>query len=188
MHDRLRDQRNQAMTFTFSFEPADWIDFNAHHLKNSRIHRRQRFWARMGFLSAFLVLSLVLVLTEEKGLGFAVCFSVVGVVGFLAYPSVYDDSVMKRIRRLADDPDNMKVFGTVSMTLSPEGLRVSRPGEETALAWSRVLRLVETADHVFLYVSALDAIIIPRRSLEGVSFDGVNSKLREYVGKATSVE
>lgn len=174
------------MTFAYQFEAADWIAFNVHYLKNSRVCRRQRFRARMGFLFALLTFSLVLVFTAEKGVGFAICLSVVGIVGFLAYPSVHDDSAMKRIRKLADEPDNTKVFGTVMMTLSPEGLRASRPGAETTLAWSRILKLVETTDHIFLYVSALDAIIIPRRSIEGASFEDVRTRLREYTGNTAS--
>jgi len=42
------------MTFTYQFEPADWIAFSLHYLRNSRTHHRQRLRARFWFLAAFL--------------------------------------------------------------------------------------------------------------------------------------
>ena len=172
------------MTFTYQFEPADWIAFNVHYLKNSRVHQRQRFWACFGVVVGFLALGLVVLLAREKDVGLAISLSVIGVVMFFAYPKVYDDSILKRIKKTVDDPDNAKTFGRETVTLTPEGFHTSRPGAEATIAWDNVLKLAETPDHIFLYLSAVNAIVIPRRSLEGASFEAAKRQLQQYMGMA----
>jgi len=174
------------MTFTYQLEAADWIAFNVHCLKNSRVHRRQRFWTCLGVPSAILVLGLIGSLVIQKDSGFAIASCVICVVVFFAYPKVYDDSILKRLKRIMDDPENTKAFGRQTVTLSPDGYHSSRPGAEATIAWDHVVRLAETSDHVFLYLSAIDAIVIPRRSVEGASFEDVKARLCEYVGKTAS--
>jgi hypothetical protein len=186
MHDPSRDQRKQTMTFTYQFEPADWIAFSLHYLRNSRTHHRQRLRARFWFLAAFLALSLILFFETEKDRGLVINFSVVGVVGFFAYPKVYDDAVMKRMRKYGDDPDNAKWWGRQTVTFSAEGIRICRSTAESRLAWSNVVRLAETPDHLFVYISAAEAIVVPRRSLEGASFEDVRRQLQQYVTSTTS--
>lgn len=173
------------MTFAYQFEPADWTAFSLHYLKNSPTHRRQRLRARFWFLATFLALALILFFETEKDRGFVVCLSVIGVVGFFAYPKVYDDTVMKRMGKYVDDPDNAKLWGRQTVTLSAEGIRLARATAESRLAWSNVVRLAEAPDHLFIYIAAAEAIVVPRRSLEGASFEDVRGQLRQYMGNAT---
>jgi len=138
-------------------------------------------------VSTGLLLSGVIVfLAGEKDVGFAVTGCVIAAVVFFAYPKVYDDSTLKGIKKTVGDPDNMKVFGRQSVTLSSEGIHVSGTEAETRLAWDHIVKLAETPDYLFLYTSAVAAIIIPRRSLQGASFEEVRIQLRAYTGKMAS--
>jgi hypothetical protein len=168
------------VTFTYQLEAADCIAFNLHYMKNSRVYRRDRFRAGLGGLVAFLVFGLALFFARGWDLELAIAFSVIGVVMFFAFPKVYDDSNLKSLKRTLNDPDNAKAFARQTVTLAPEGFYTSRPGAEATTAWDNILKLAETPDHLFLYLSAAYAIIIPRRSLEGASFEDVRDQIRRY--------
>lgn len=155
------------MTFTYQFEKADWIAFSIYHLKNSRVHQRERFWVRVGVSIGLLLFGLIVFLVGEKDVGYVIGSCVAAVIVFFAYPRVYDDSTLKRIRKTVGDPDNTKMFGTQSVTLSLEGIHMSQTGAEANIAWDNTIKLAETSDYLFLYTSANIVSIhrIPRLKL-----------------------
>jgi hypothetical protein len=74
---------------------------------------------------------------------------------------------------------NRTLLGKQRVTLSPEGITKASDFDRTTIAWSGVERVIADKDFVFVYISAVTAIIVPRRAFaDAVGFD-------EFVLKAT---
>lgn len=168
------------MTFAYQFEKPDWTAFCLYHVEDSRAYRKQRFWSRFLLIPVALLFVLRGFLDQERDFAFGLTFFVVALVWFFAWPKVSDTSNMNRIKKTVEDPENTRVFGKRTMTLTPEGIHVSRPGAESTIAWDNVVKVVESQDHIFVYMSTIEAIVIPRLSLEGASFEDVKNQIQRH--------
>jgi hypothetical protein len=168
------------MTFECEFSPEDWLAFGVYDREHSRLCRRQRFWLRFAFTPIAAVFIGDALLYRQRDPGLAVLFLIVAVVWFFVYPAVYDDSIRKKMRKVVEDPRNTKLFGKQTTTLTPEHVHQGSPGGESTITWDNVIEVAGTKDYVFLYTSTVHAIVIPRLSLKGVSFEDVRIKCDEY--------
>ena len=173
------------MTFSYDFNKADWMAFSEYYLRHSALHRRWRFWSRFGFVPVAILFLLGGFLDPQKDLGWVISFGIVGVVFFFAYPRVYDHQALTRVRKDIENPENAKAIGRQTMTLLPECIRVCGPGAESTVSWDRIVKVVGTEDHLFVHLSAAAAIVIPRLSLQGASFEEVKARFEQQVGETT---
>lgn len=168
------------MTFECEFSPEDWLAFGIYDREHSRLCRRQRFWLRFTFMPIAAVFIGDALLNRERDPGLAVMFLIVAIAWFFVYPAVYDDSILKKMKKVVEDPRNTKLFGKRTTTLTPEHVYQQWPGGESTVMWDNVIEVAGTKDHVFIYVSTVEAIVIPRMSLKGVSFEDLRIKCDEY--------
>jgi len=174
-------QGTPAVTFSYQLEEADWKAFSAHHRQHSQGHGQHRWLARFAVLSVPLFpMILGLIRPPMDGDLVAIC-AAVGVIGFLFYPRILDGAAMRQAGRVATDPANVHCLGRKTVTLSPEGLQVRGVGVEASIAWTHIVKTERTDDHIFIYLSSVGAMVIPRASLEGVSFDDVWARVNEYL-------
>ena len=61
--------------------------------------------------------------------------------------------------------DPATLFGRHALTLTEDGLAERGPKSEHRFAWSAVQKVVVSPDHIFVFLSTLQGIIIPRRAL-----------------------
>jgi hypothetical protein len=52
----------------------------------------------------------------------------------------------------------------VSISIGTEGIDVSNEVTVASHAWSGIQELIETADHLFIYFNAIQAIIVPSKA------------------------
>jgi hypothetical protein len=69
------------------------------------------------------------------------------------------------IRYLVLRGDPATLFGPHLLTLAEDGLAERGPKSEHRFAWSAVQKVVVSPDHIFVFLSTLQGIIIPRRAL-----------------------
>jgi len=174
-------QGTPAMIFSYQLEEADWMAFNAHHRQHSKGHGRYRWLARFAVLPIPLFLVILGMVRPPTDWGLVVVFAGVGVICFLFYPRVLDNAALRQAGRAAGDPANLHCLGQKTVTLSPEQMHVQAAGEESTIAWSNVVKVERTDDHIFVYLSTIEAIVIPRASLEDASFDEVWTKVNAYL-------
>lgn len=172
------------MTFECEFGPEDWLAFGMYDREHSRVCRRQRFWLRFAFMLIAAVLMGDALVNRGRDSGLAIMFLIVAIVWFFVYPAVYDDSILKKMKKVVGDPRNTKLFGKRTTTLTPEHVYQRWSGGESTVVWTSVIEVAGTEDYVFIYISTVEAIVIPRLSLKGVSFEDLKTKLDEYYGAA----
>jgi hypothetical protein len=169
-----------AMTFEYEFSPVDWLAFSVYHRQHSPAHRRQRFWLRFAFMPVGAIFIVDALLGRQTDPGLALTFVVVTIVWFFLYPKVYDNSATKGIRKTVEDPENARVFGRRTATLTPESLHLRWSGGESTILWDSVLKVAGSQDYIFVYSSTIAAVIIPRLSLQGISFEDLKANIEQY--------
>lgn len=156
------------MELEFRLEEGDVLAFLDHHGEHSAAAREMRRRQNYGYL--FLLAAFALVLWYFGATALAIAILVLGPVWAAWWPA--------RARRLArqqaaafyprapnpmfDGPhvlglDDAGLVSIVPRTL-PDGMAA-----ETRTPFTSVQRIVDTPDYLFIYVSAIQAIVVPRR-------------------------
>lgn len=152
------------MKLEFDRSPEDIIAFNMYHMVHSASARREAMSTR--------VLVSVLVAWFAGGynildpryfnwivLGAALT---AGLVVFFVYPLLARRSTVGRLRKLLKEGNNETLFGPQRVAISPDGLLASNKTAESKIAWAAVQQVAEGEKHLFVFTSAMNAIVIPK--------------------------
>lgn len=180
------EDQGREMTFSYRLDKADYLAFHRYRIAGMYLRGGSRVWSLRGF--ALLTFALALV-EWHSGRPSAAAGLVMGGGATLLFPRVYWGLVVGRFRRIVNDPQNAHLLGHKTLTLTPEGLHIADAGGEGYLGWRNIVRAARTEDHIFLFFSIAQAVVIPRASLEGVSFEAVWTTaityLDEHRGRGT---
>ena len=152
----------------------DLLAFQEFHYANSPEVRKMVL--RGQFAVAVVSAGLLLILIEFTksifpivNLPVAIGASVfTGVLGWFNYPYATKRSWHKSTKKLYSEGKNRGFVGWHDLLATEDSLISSGDMGETKLSWQVVERVESTPEFVFLYVSAMSAIIIPRaRVTEG---------------------
>jgi hypothetical protein len=73
-------------------------------------------------------------------------------------------SAAQAVKRVLSRGQNRDLFSPQRLTLSREEIQTSSPYQNTRWAWGAVEKVVKTDQHVFMFLSAMSALIVPRRA------------------------
>ncbi len=180
------------MTADFELSQADWSAFNYYHHFHSPTARRQYFQGWFAPAAAWLVICLVIWLLASRSSGapgstfVALLPLFSGVPLQLAlFPWLYRRKVKRIVGGMLSEGRNRTILGKQRVAISPEGITKVGDFDRLVVAWSGVERVVRTGDRVFIYTSALTAIIVPRRSFkDSVDFDQFAMTATKYQEEA----
>ena len=161
------------MEIKYDLTIEDYINFNLIHIRNSPTTRKQQLILRL-FIS-FLIFIFVFILStvinnifsEPYYLG-VISGLFAGIIGsvsyFFIFPSVNERGMRKNIRKAINEGKNDNVIGKHKISMSSESITEATIAGEANNFWSSLDKFVESADYLLLYLSALQAIIIPRHT------------------------
>lgn len=157
------------MNFDYTLTKQDYIDFNIFHMTYSDSMRRsifvQRFILPIGFASLpFLLASFTMI---PSWYWLIVCVSM-SLIWIAFYPKYLKQSVSKRISKMLNEGENegKGILGKHSFSLSEDGIVDISEHSELRTKLSAIENAVESKDHVFIYISAVSAFIIPNGVFE----------------------
>lgn len=152
------------ITFRYVLTPEDIVAFNAFHLQG-RIDRRHTREIRIWFAVLYGLLMLV-ELSRLNGVAAKWAFAALGVVGVLFLPALNRQGVVGRVRRLVTAEDSSRgSTGPREFTVSEAGVIESTAYGRHERYWCGVAALKETSEHLFVYIGARAAFIVPKREL-----------------------
>jgi len=142
----------------------DMIAFNDFHFRHSPYMKRFMFWYRLIGALAIVLVSTVLsqVLTPTAPFLFSFILSLIGAGVFVVLaPSLVQKRMKKQVRKLYSEGKNVSALGAQELELTDTGLIARSEYMETKLAWGAIERIESTPTHTFLYLSSVQAYIIP---------------------------
>jgi hypothetical protein len=141
------------------------------------IRRRQTY----GYAFLFVVFGLVFWFFGEAAL--AIAFLVLGPVWIAWWPARSRQIYRKQALAMYREGQNPMFEGSHVLRLEDAGLVATTPKAEARLALTSVQRIVDTPDYVFVYVGAMQALIVPRRRVVRGDVDIFVQQLRNRLGQ-----
>ncbi len=92
------------------------------------------------------------------------CFVPVWLLGF---PWFYRHQLRRGAERMMGEGANHAQLARQRVTITPEEIVAASELGRSSTSWRAVERVAATADHVFVYTSALGAVVVPRRAFAG---------------------
>lgn len=165
------------MKITYETTLQDAVAFFHYHSEHSHLMKRTR--RRLTFLFG-LALLFVCVISGFRNLPLAVVVGALA-LGVLLLTSSWVDRRLGtwQTRKAFEEGKNKATFGLHELELTDENLITRTRVAESRIGWEAVERVASTADHTFIYVSALSAEVIPRRSVTEGDYDAFVKELNE---------
>ena len=150
------------MDIEYEISTDDMVAFHLHQNEHSLAGRGCR-WGFQLFFGMISAAGSVIYFIVGDYLMASVWLAAAVLLVVLA-PRILRGSIKRQIVRLYRRGDNRGGIGTHRLSLTPEAM-VDVAGEsESRVAWSDVEKIAATDDHLFIYISAESAIVVPRRA------------------------
>ena len=151
------------MNVTYTLTEADVYAFQLHFYDTRK--RAAYLMFRWGFtLICFVIAFLIFGFrpgVQNRLMFGAFCFA--GMLLLAIAPLLWRSNLRKHVRRQSKA---IPGFGQpVRLTITPDGFTITAPVGETRWKWEGVLEITETAGHLFLWISTVYAVVLPKRAL-----------------------
>ena len=182
----IHDEQGLAVEYENTL--SDSIAFSLFHHTQSRYGRRQVLTARLVLLLAILIVAIITVRDASSlrhGQVLIAIFAGVALATWVLYPAVLRFRLTRALRHMYADGRHRPFDGPRRLTLSPEYLIYATPQLQTVVRWSAVERAVTSDTYLFIYLTSVSAVTVPRKAFESIeAFDSFASRARSLIDQA----
>ena len=154
------------MTLTYKLELEDWLAFNRFYRQTSPVVQKQMRASKILYTLMFMSLMFAALV------GFYKRIDAVGVISTLIFGLIIyvligqsgDKNSDKSARQIYESGQNKTLRAPATLTIDPNCLATVSALSESKLKWPLVEKIATTADYIFIYISANNALIIPKRA------------------------
>jgi hypothetical protein len=168
-----------SMTIKFELNVEDHIRFNEHHYNaQTNFLQKNLRWILFIFFTAYLVYSFQKPLLEE-----IIDWSnwlILAIVGGFFY--IMNQRVFKSRKSAIENlvEENPTLIGTRELNLAEDKIVITAKGTRFEYDYEQINNLQEDKEMIYIYFSKLDAILIPKRSIDEKNVLGfLNQKIIE---------
>jgi hypothetical protein len=151
----------------YDLTKEDYIAFNMHHIDHSPTIKRSLFIQR--YIVALIFLAFPFIYSRVSGAALLlplIVYGVVFIIWILYYPRYFTASMKKRILKMINEGSNASLFGPRSITLNESGVTETSENDESRSSWRSIEKIDETAEHIYIYISSINAYLVPVRAFE----------------------
>ena len=153
------------MTIEYELSHDDLLVFNLFVCKTSpSFMQRNIYFPQIIF--PLLIVVFLFVLWTRNNLKSILIGLISSLIWIFIIPKFQWWYTRKSTQKLLGEGDNT---GSVSLTLSSDNIVVKADSGEAVYQWSQVDKIVDTEDYIYLFITNILAIIIPKRSFSGES-------------------
>jgi hypothetical protein len=173
------------MEITYRLTEEDVAAFAERHAATSPTMRRARRRNLVIAAIAFAVLGACFWdATKDAGLGITI--AVTGLIFVLLYPLVLKDQIRKATLRLYREGKNLALAKPITLRADPEELFVDAASGSSTIRWEYIERADQTTDHLFLFTSAMNAVVVPKAGVIAGDFDAFADAATKFCRDAAS--
>ncbi|MFK8045471.1 MAG: YcxB family protein [Crocinitomicaceae bacterium] len=173
------------MEIEFDFTVNDWMEFQKNYLKNSKQFNRTKIIVTVMFPLTFFFLLVIDYAQGKFNVAGLIVLVVASVLWVLFYPKRMYKRTLGRIRKMLEDGDNTGILGLHKLQLTKKGIVHTEPNSEQKITWTGIKKMEENDTHIFLYNTAVSAIIIPKLKIQD-DLKEVKEILTDYGPKKSS--
>jgi hypothetical protein len=171
-----------VQTVDYETTLEDLVEFNVYHLRTSRsgVSMRSRGSFSAGLVGLFLGILLIMTTGNIMFAALGVGLSVLSV---FIYQPIMIRTARQNSRRIIADGKNLGTIGWHRLILEEEGLREESEAGSRYTTYASLERVAETDEHVFVYLSAIDAHVIPRGRVSSGDLTAFVGALRGHLAQ-----
>lgn len=156
------------ITLNYELDQEDYFQFFYYTLWLAPGKKAEAIKARgKNFLMIVLGLTMVKLVPAPHSLDLFYFYVIFVLLSIFITPLFYfKNTCRKQALAFYNDPLNADSFSASEMILSETGIFAKCIHSETKYQWNRINKKVEIAEHFILYISAGQAIIIPKRAIK----------------------
>jgi hypothetical protein len=155
----------------------DALALQRHHLRHSGTWRRQIAVSRLVVLGVGVLMTW-LVTQAVTPLIVAAIPLACAVVGAIGLPRMIARRSERATRRMYAEGRNTSLFGSHEMELGEQTMNSRSDVGGSAIQYRAIEKIVSTDEHTFVYVSAVNAHVIPRKAVTEGDYDAFVAALR----------
>lgn len=182
-----------SLNTNYTVEIEDLVAFNEDYfLKSASLQkrfRRERLMVLAPFILGGILFALLALIGETNSLSrylFSIFIAMLcagpGLLIYAFIPRSTQRSIRKRTKNLYSQGNNLALLGHQELVLDSSTITVRNEYSECKYTWDAVEKMSLTANHIFVYVSAGSAIIIPKQSMDKQQLQHLESFLEEKLG------
>lgn len=152
------------MELSYLITEEDYVQFNINATEKIKSYQRtiklMRFW-KNAMLVCMIVLFILLVLDYNKSNLALFTGSIVVFLSSAYYPKLMAHSIRKNALSIAS-MNSDSILGDVSLEISEGWISTIKKSSERRVKLTNIKNVTSTRDHIFIYISDVEAFIIPR--------------------------
>ncbi|WML32939.1 YcxB family protein [Clostridium sp. OS1-26] len=142
----------------------DYIEYNMNHMATSKTMKRTLFIQQYIISLMFIVAPFFFVrITKAPFKFWLTVFLITYLLWVIFYPKYFKLVVKRRINKMLDEGKQENLFGRYSILITHEGILENSNMGQSNTNWNAVERLIETEEYIYIYISPVNAYIVPKR-------------------------
>lgn len=153
------------ITLQYSVTKEDYVNYYSYVMWDAPERRKKRinYYIRQAIpLLVFIVAFYYTGIFERSNTFILIFLGFIFLTSFLSLFNVRSNTV-RQAEKVADNPDNSSIFLDTSVIISDTGIAVKTSFSETKFQWASFIKKQENRDYYFLFINAMQALIIPKR-------------------------
>ncbi len=175
------------MKIVYDMSVDDYVAFSLFTIVRSPSCRRRVLLS--GLIIPVIMFAIVFGLSISSGDWVSICVAAV-IFGSISLWGFGGNRrrVEKVNRRLLKEGANKSLLGRHELEIDKSGLAVRAPLSERKIMWGAVERIALTPDYCFVYIGAIEALIVPRRNILPEDFESLMREIEEGFRGAASID
>jgi hypothetical protein len=160
----------------------DIVAFNNFHHDHSPTLRRQKYLVSVLLVIAAGIAILAVILKPSLARKSDVWLWIpVLLIGAAVYPAIYRAWLSRVVRGMFSEGSLEPLLGRKEVSITPVEIVETGASRSTTVRWSCVQRIEQAPDVLYVYISATEAIVLPRRAFaDEAAFAAFHAAARQY--------
>ncbi|TGK22813.1 YcxB family protein [Leptospira stimsonii] len=174
------------MQITYELTLEDIVNFNEYHFRHSEVSKKKRMIAKLIIpiwtLFVFLALNYTnLENIDEISFLLNIPIFIFAIAWFFLFDRLYFWRLRNNVDKMLREKENKGMIGKQKITLSKDQLLFETSFTSAQFKPGSISEVIETRDYFFLYVSSLNALIVPQGSFQASEKKEFLEKLQSFV-------
>lgn len=151
-------------SISYGLRKADILEFNEYHARMNSTYGKSMTRHQMTWPTVTVVVALFVVMSTGN-----MVIAMLMFIGAFVWSLIVPAWLKRRFKRQVDkqlpEESLAKIVGEYRLSATPEGLLENSPRGEKLIEWVTIDRVEDSKRHVYLYLTELAAIIIPKETV-----------------------
>ena len=140
----------------------DYVEFNMCHSRNSKTFKKSMLVITLLGPVIFITIALVY-FGDFLGVSIFLIASIIWIAFIRKYTLA---TTRRRITKFINEGDTSEIFELKKLIINDDGVFWSSKTSEGKYNWNGIIKLCDLEEYIYLYVSSVQAIIIPKSQID----------------------